>query len=308
MIKEILENFNSYHSRSKFTHEIEFENTLSFLNLLMIKKEDGIIETNWHRKNRFSGKYLNYFSNHPLQQKIAIIKNLVDTAILLPHEKFHDENLEIIKNLLMLNSYPENFMNKYIKNRIFQLKNKNRNSFFIPKNNEREIYYKPVISIPYYGNLSCKIKTQLKEYNITTVFRNISKLDKYIKLAKDPLNKSEISNVVYKIPCMDCSKTYVGQTGRMLFARCDKHKKNINLNEKYHNVVTKHRINNKNDTGFQHNFDWDNVEILHKETNYFKRIIAEMFYIKKEGNNSINVMSDLKDYNASYDIILDHLT
>ena len=32
-------------------------------------------------------------------------------------------------------------------------------------------------------------------------------------------------------------------------------KKNINLNEKYHNVVTKDRINNKNDTGCQHNFD-----------------------------------------------------
>ena len=42
MIKEILENVNSYHSRLKFTHEIEFENTLSFLNLLMIKKEDGV--------------------------------------------------------------------------------------------------------------------------------------------------------------------------------------------------------------------------------------------------------------------------
>ena len=84
--------------------------------------------------------------------------------------------------------------------------------------------------------------------------------------------------------------------------------KNINLNEKYHNVVTKHRIKNKNGTGSQHIFDWDNNKILHKETNYFKRIIPEMFYIKKEGKNSINVMSDLKDYNASYDIILDHLT
>ena len=84
--------------------------------------------------------------------------------------------------------------------------------------------------------------------------------------------------------------------------------KNINLNEKYHNVVTKHRINNKNDTGSQHNFDWDNIKILHKETNYFERIIVEMFYIKKEGKNSINVMSHLKDYNASYDIILDYLT
>ena len=33
-----------------------------------------------------------------------------------------------------------------------------------------------------------------------------------------------------------------------------------------------------------------------------------MFYIKKEGENSNNVMSDLKDYNTSYDIILDQLT
>ena len=38
----------------------------------------------------------------------------------------------------------------------------------------------------------------------------------------------------------------------------------------------KHRINNKSDAGYQHDFDWDNIEILHKESNYFKRIIAEM--------------------------------
>ena len=55
------------------------------------------------------------------------------------------------------------------------------------------------------------------------------------------LEKFEISKVDYKIPCLDCSKTYVSQTGRMLFVRCDKHKKNINLNEKYHNLVTKHK-------------------------------------------------------------------
>ena len=33
-----------------------------------------------------------------------------------------------------------------------------------------------------------------------------------------------------------------------------------------------------------------------------------MLYIKKEGKNSVNVMSDLKDHNAFCDIILDHLT
>ena len=45
------------------------------------------------------------------------------------------------------------------------------------------------------------------------------------------------------------------------------------------------------------------VIILHKESNYFKRMISEMFYIKKEKENSINVITDLKDYNSSYDII-----
>ena len=49
-------------------------------------------------------------------------------------------------------------------------------------------------------------------------------------------------------------------------------------------MVTKHRINNENDTGIQHDFDLDNIKILHKESNYFKRIIPKMFYIdiKKE--------------------------
>ena len=32
-----------------------------------------------------------------------------------------------------------------------------------------------------------------------------------------------------------------------------------------------------------------------------------MFYIKKERENSINVITDLKDYNPFYDIILDQL-
>ena len=41
MIKETLENINSYYSRSKFTYELEFENTLSFLNLLIMKKKEG---------------------------------------------------------------------------------------------------------------------------------------------------------------------------------------------------------------------------------------------------------------------------
>ena len=151
---------------------------------------------------------------------------------LLSHEKFHEENLEIIKNLLVLNNYSIKLINKYINIRIFQIKNKNTILEFNPNNKQREIDYKCVVSTPYFGNLSFKIKRLLNAYNLTTVFRNTSKLDKYIKLGKDPLEKLENSNVIYNISYLDCSKTYVGQTGRMLFVRCEEHKKNINLNEK----------------------------------------------------------------------------
>ena len=106
----------------------------------------------------------------------------------------------------MLNNYPINLVNKHINIRFFQIKNKNTILDFIPNNKQREIYYKRVVSIPYFGNLSYKIKRLLNDYNLTTVFRNTSKFDKYIKLGKDPLEKLETSNVIYKIPCLDFLK------------------------------------------------------------------------------------------------------
>ena len=87
----------------------------------------------------------------------------------------------------------------------------------------------------------------------------------------------------------------------MLRTRQNEHRNNIKLNEKYHNVVSKHILE------FDHDFDWDNLLILHKENNYFKRCLAEIFYIKKEGNNWLNVITDLKNYIPSYNVILEQL-
>ena len=86
------------------------------------------------------------------------MKISVHTAILLSHQKFHGENLEIIKNLLVLNNYPLNSTNKHINNRIFQIKNEDTILELIPNNKEREIDFKRVVSIPYFGNLSHKTK------------------------------------------------------------------------------------------------------------------------------------------------------
>ena len=54
----------------------------------------------------FSGRLLNFHSQHSNNNKITIIYSLVDKAIKLSDESFHNENLSLIKQLLFDNDYP----------------------------------------------------------------------------------------------------------------------------------------------------------------------------------------------------------
>ena len=82
-IHYILTLFNSYHKRLLFTSELENNNCLNILNILIIKNSDSSISNNWFLNESLSGRFLNYFSLHPLHKKIGIMKNLMDSAILL---------------------------------------------------------------------------------------------------------------------------------------------------------------------------------------------------------------------------------
>ena len=55
----------------------------------------------------------------------------------------------------------------------------------------------------------------------------MNKLNKFIKLDKNQLEKTEQCNVIYKISCLDCNSTYVGQTKRKLKIKIKEHKSNI---------------------------------------------------------------------------------
>ena len=70
----------------------------------------------------------------------------------------------------------------------------------------------------------------------------------------------------------------------------NEHKKHIKLKEKYHNVVSRHlSLYHDGDSNF---INWENIEILHQEPNFYKRLFAEMVFIKKEGHNSLNKITD----------------
>jgi len=88
-----------------------------------------------------------------------------------------------------------------------------------------------------------------------------------------------------------------------LSIRVNEHRSHIRRNSTQPSVITNHRLN------FKHEFDWDNARVLDNETNYNKRLISEMIYMKKQ-KQGLNAQTDtdLLDpiYNDLFSSILWH--
>lgn len=109
-IESTLETFNlcvffSIHDRIKFTCEREFDRQISFLDVRLIVKGENIITNNkWYHKPIFLGRYLNFFSNHPIAYKKGVLMGLIDRSLLLSHPRFHQENFNFLIDTLVNNS------------------------------------------------------------------------------------------------------------------------------------------------------------------------------------------------------------
>ena len=127
---------------------------------------------------------------------------------------------------------------------------------------------------------------------------SINKLNKFIRIPKDPLPKFAKRNVVYQID--------VGIA--MILSTQVKREKKLKLRLAEHrnhrvtsirSVITNHRVS------CNHDFDWDNMRILDSERNYNKRM-SEMLYINRQ-SNSLNMQTDTEALNHRYIEILNKL-
>jgi len=110
----IVDKFNNYDDRLKFTIEPMINNRISFLDLDLILDDNGNIILDWFQKKTSSGRVLSFFSHHSLKQKIGVILSLVDRAILLSHPKYHLKNLHIAIDILLKNGYSLDLVFQYI--------------------------------------------------------------------------------------------------------------------------------------------------------------------------------------------------
>jgi len=289
-LDHMLDVFNNIHPRLQFTFEVGRDNKLDFLDVSLILTDNHLI-FDWYHKPTFSGRYLNYFSQHPVCQKRGTALGLIDRVILLSHPKFHIKNISLATKILLDNNYPVDFVFNVFHERIKTLIHRNKSS--ITPNNNNNSDSGSFFTIPYIPNFSEKFNNVTRPLDVRISYQSLNKLNKIIKVHKDPLPGSSQSNVVYKINCRDCDASYVGQTGRQLSTRVKEHKNHMVRNNPNRSVITEHRLS------YGHDFDWESVEVLDHEPFYHKRLISEMLYIKRQ-KNSLNLQTDTEGLHYSY--------
>lgn len=116
--------------------------------------------------------------------------------------------------------------------------------------------------ITYMQGVSEIIKTQLQRHapQLKVAFRPPCKVSQAFTNMKDKLENGQQSNIVYSIPCLQCGRSYIGETSRCLCERCDQHEKDVaNIAKKPNKTALVRHVSTTN-----HQFDFSRAKILRK--------------------------------------------
>lgn len=291
-IPKILELLNNYSNNIKFTVEIEKNGELPFLDTLIIRSGSNII-TNIYKKPSKSNRMMNFDSYHPLPQKLSILYGEIARIYRISHISFLHENIENFIKQCELNGYTkkmvEQMNNKYI---VKQWKMKKK--IKTPENN-----LKFRGSLTYVPGLTDIMVKLFRSEGVLLAKRPVKPLSRLYKdmMVRDVLSES---SVVYKINCKDCESFYIGQTGRLLRSRVIEHDKSV-INKKIISALTIHALDN------DHGFDFENVEILCRENDDFKRKMKESLHILKNREEVVNFKVDTENNVRYYSGLIDKL-
>jgi len=86
-------------------------------------------------------------------------------------------------------------------------------------NHELDCKSKKYFVIPYIHKILKTITSLINKSEFIVGFKEINKLNNFIKVQKDKTNYMSENNVVYKLLCNDCDVFYVEQTKRQVKTR-----------------------------------------------------------------------------------------
>ena len=226
------------------------------------------VDTSVHRKKTHTDRYLNFKSHHPLAHKRSVVSTLFKRAKELSSDAgCRSKEEAYIGRTLGWNGYPRRFVRRTAM------------GCHRKKSGEEEREEdKPTATatIPYVGGVSEPIKRMLEKVNVRVRLRPCGTLRQFLMKPKDRVPIEERTGVVYRVTCKDCPKTYVGQSGRTLQCRMKEHRRATERGNMDSSAIAEHSWK------FNHRVNWEEVEVLDVDTEWYRRCMLESWHIQRE--------------------------
>lgn len=264
-IDVFLSNLNNLVPSIKFTLESELDNSLPFLDILLIR-QGSMLKYKVYRKNTHKNTYVHYFSNHHVNIKTGIFSTMFLRALRVVSPEFMDEEFKYIMNVGEELCYPRHFLENCLV--------KARKCFYNTSQVDKE---KPenVLVLPFHNNFTVLPKI-LAKLNIKVVFKYLNTYKKFL-IRNCPISTS---GHVYSIKCRDCSLCYWGETGKTIDFRFKQHKSYIRNGDE-RKAVFQHVSNH------DHVLDWNQSGSVLHATDWYTRNIVESALISSFPNFNI---------------------
>ena len=250
-----------------FKIEIEINNSLPFLDTLIIRSEQGL-KFDVYRKPMAVTSYVHYYSNHHISVKRSVFSCMFLRAFRICDPEFIDNEIKRIFDIGKQLCYPEPF----IKNCHDKTKRK-----FYSNSEKLANNFSNILTIPFRQELS-PLVSLLKPLRINVVFKYVDKIRNCL-IKNSPVTENKVG--VYSIPCKVCNLVYIGQSGKLLSERVKQHRYNVRTANESSALFKHQQIHN-------HNIDWEKSEVIYKCNRQIERLLVEACVIKKLDTMNLN--------------------
>ena len=270
-VPSLLNLINSLDPHIQFTCEEETNNTLPFLDVLVLRNPDSF-QTSVFRKPFAVALPPHRRSCQPFPHKIAAFRYYVDRAFrICSTTKARDEEFTILKAVAADRGYDPLIINLLIDSQ--KKSHHNNNSLHIDFERATKCF------LPYSPVISKAITKFLKAFDIITI--HIPHKASVFGPPKDRISHLR-KNGIYQINCNNCNLGYIGQTKRTLKARVTEHQRMVKNMEINKSAIAAHCWEN------DHVFNFDSARIIQPVPRTSLLDFYEGFHIRADEDVLVN--------------------